>query len=471
VGTINRRKFLDCLAGSLGASAVLDMNTAAGAEAPAPGGTRKPNFVVLFADDMGYGDWTRGGHPTIRTSNLNRMAEEGVHLTQFYSGNPVCSPSRSALLTGRNAIRTGVVHVFFPGNGRGMSPKEITIAEQLKPLGYTSACIGKWHLGSTPEYRPLRQGFDYYYGILYSNDMYNPDIFRNDERIEHPTDQTTLTKRYTEEAVSFIERSKDRPFFLYLPYTMPHVPISASEKFRGTARRGLYGDVIQEIDWSAGQILDTLKRLKLDTNTLVFFTSDNGPWMTQNQNGGSAGMLRGAKGDTWEGGMREPAVAWWPGRLPAGKICTEVGSVLDFFPTFSALAGAMMPKDRPYDGIDLMPSLQGKAAPERTIFFYYEQKLRAVRKGKWKLHFSFYDHTRGGYTNAENWMTPDRPFLFDLDSDPSERFDLAAKNPEIVKDLRETARRYEEEIERLGENRDLRNWFRDEWPTAPRKGD
>jgi arylsulfatase A-like enzyme len=352
-----------------------------------------------------------------------------------------------------------------------MSPKEITIAEQLKPLGYTSACIGKWHLGSTPEYRPLRQGFDYYYGILYSNDMYNPDIFRNDERIEHPTDQTTLTKRYTEEAVSFIERSKDRPFFLYLPYTMPHVPISASEKFRGTARRGLYGDVIQEIDWSAGQILDTLKRLKLDTNTLVFFTSDNGPWMTQNQNGGSAGMLRGAKGDTWEGGMREPAVAWWPGRLPAGKICTEVGSVLDFFPTFSALAGAMMPKDRPYDGIDLMPSLQGKAAPERTIFFYYEQKLRAVRKGKWKLHFSFYDHTRGGYTNAENWMTPDRPFLFDLDSDPSERFDLAAKNPEIVKDLRETARRYEEEIERLGENRDLRNWFRDEWPTAPRKGD
>ncbi len=467
---MNRREFLDCLAGSVGAAA-LGMSTAENAGAQTLGKTRKPNFIVLFADDMGYGDWTRGGHPTIRTPNLNRMADEGVHLTQFYSGNPVCSPSRSALLTGRNAIRTGVVRVFFPGNGRGMSPNEITIAEQLKPLGYTSACIGKWHLGSTPEYRPLRQGFDYYYGILYSNDMYNPDIFRNDERIEHPTDQTTLTKRYTEEAISFIEGSKDKPFFLYLPYSMPHVPIFASEKFLGTTRRGLYGDVIEEIDWSVGQILDTLKRLDLDTNTLVFFTSDNGPWITQNQNGGSSGLLRGAKGDTWEGGMREPTVAWWPGRLPAGQICTEVGSVLDFFPTFSALAGARMPEDRPFDGVNLMPAMEGKTAPERTIFYYFEHKLRAVRKGKWKLHFSFYDHDRGGYANPKHWMTPDRPLLFDLDNDPSERFDLAAQNPDIVRDLTGTARKYEEEIERNGENRDLLDWFRDEWPTAPRRGD
>jgi arylsulfatase A len=419
----------------------------------------KLNFVILFADDMGYGDWNRGGHPTIKTPNMNKMADEGIQLTQFYSGNPVCSPSRSALLTGRNCIRTGVINVFFPNNDMGMSQKEITIAEALKPFGYATACIGKWHLGDRPEYRPLRQGFDYYYGLLYSNDMTNPDIYRNDEMIEHPTDQTTLTKRYTAEAIKFIKEHKNEPFFVYLPYTFPHIPLFASEDFLDTSIRGLFGDTVQELDWSVCQINQTLEQLGLSENTLVIFTSDNGPWITQNQNGGSAGLLRGAKGDTWEGGMREPFIAKWPGHIPAGTISMEVASTLDFFPTIIKLAGGKLPDDRPLDGVDIMHVLEGKKMPERTIFYYSAQHLDAVRKGKWKLHFRYYDHSKGGYVVAANWVTPEKPLLFDLNADPSERFNIADKNPEIVEDLKATAAQYQEEIEKNAENKDLIDWF------------
>ncbi|MFH1741333.1 MAG: sulfatase [bacterium] len=470
----DRRHFMRTMGYGMGALTTAPLLRGSNAFA----GRSKPNFVILFADDMGYGDWNRGGNPTIRTPNLNRMADEGVQMTQFYSANPVCSPSRSALLTGRNPIRTGVVHVFFPGNGRGMSLDEITIAEALKPFGYTSACIGKWHLGSTYEYRPLRQGFDYYYGLLYSNDMYNPDIFRNDERIEHPTDQTTLTKRYTEEAISFIERSKDQPFFLYVPYTMPHIPLYASEKFLNTSKRGLFGDVIEEIDWSVGQICDTIDRLGLCENTLVMFTSDNGPWMTQFQRGGTAGQLRGAKGDTWEGGMREPFIARWPGHLPAGTVSTEVGSTLDFLPTCVTLAGGKIPRDRPIDGINLIPILEGKESPERTIFYYMYssegEHLRAVRKGKWKLHLSYseqnyYDLEAEKYDRK--WITPEQPLLLDLEADPSERFNLADKNPEIIRELTQVAEKYKEEVRKKGENQDLLDWFVKEWPDAPKKGE
>ncbi len=461
--SIKRRDFLsDVSALSIGA-ATLPLLNAGCSKTETPEGKsakKKPNFVILFADDMGYGDWTRGGHPTIRTPNLNRMADEGVQMTQFYSGNPVCSASRSALLTGRNNIRTGVLHVFFPQNDRGMSTAEITIADALKPLGYNTACIGKWHLGHTYEYRPVRQGFDYYYGILYSNDMKDPDIYRNDEMIEHPSDQTTLTKRYTEEAVRFIEKSKDNPFFLYLPYTFPHIPLFASEKFLNTSRRALYGDVIEEIDWSVGQILDTLKRLGLDDNTLVFFTSDNGPWMTKDIRGGTAASLRGAKGDTFEGGMREPGIAWWPGRLPAGQVNMNMGSVLDFFPTCVELAGGTVPTDRPYDGINLMPILEGRESPERIIYYYRHQYLCAVRKGKWKLHFRYLDHPGREYTYSnKSWIDADTPMLYDLEVDPSERFDLAEEHPEIVKELTAIAENYKAEIERNGENRDLAEWF------------
>ena len=421
---------------------------------------KKPNFVILFADDMGYGDWNRGGNPTIRTPNMNRMADEGVQMTQFDSGNPVCSPSRSALLTGRNCIRIGVTFVFFPGNDMGMSPDEITIADALKPLGYATACIGKWHLGDEYKYRAMRQGFDYYYGIPYSNDMKNPDLYRNDERIEFPADQSTLTRRYTEEAVRFIEQNKEQPFFVYLPYTFPHVPLYASDKFLGTSKRGLFGDVIEEIDWSVGQINGTLDRLGLSENTLVIFTSDNGPWHIMKQRGGTSGLLRGAKGDTWEGGMREPFIARLPGRIPAGTISMEAGSVLDFLPTCVTLAGGKVPDDRPIDGVDLMPVLEGKKGRERTIYYYSNDNLNAVRKGKWKLHFTYYDHSRGGYRNRKHWVTPEVPLLYDLHADPSERFDIAAEHPEIVRELTETAQRYKDEIERNGENRDLIEWFR-----------
>jgi arylsulfatase A len=341
-----------------------------------------------------------------------------------------------------------------------MSPNEITIADALKPLGYATACIGKWHLGDRYEYRPLRQGFDYYYGILYSNDMENPDIYRNDEIIEHPTDQKTLTKRYTEEAVKFIEKQKDRPFFVYLPYTFPHIPLYASEKFQDTSIRGLFGDVVEELDWSVGQINKTLDKLGLSDNTLVIFTSDNGPWITQNQNGGTAGLLRGAKGDTWEGGMREPFIARWPGRIRPGTILTQVASVLDFLPTLVALAGGKLPDDRPIDGINMMLALEGGNLPERTIFFYSAERLNAVRKGKWKLHYRYYDHSKGGYLNPRNWVIPKKPLLFDVHADPSERFDLADKFPEIVRDLEETASQYQKEIEQKGENRDLIKWFK-----------
>jgi len=457
---IDRREFLSAFGRSaLGTVIGGSLLNAGCAFAQGPS-QKKPNFVLLFADDMGYGDWNRGGHPTILTPNMNKMANEGVQFTQFYSGNPVCSPSRSALLTGRNCIRTGVINVFFPNNDMGMSQEEITIAEALKSLGYATACVGKWHLGDGFEYRPLRQGFDCYYGILYSNDMENPDIYRNDEVIEHPSDQKTLTKRYTEEAVKFIEENRDRPFFVYLPYTFPHVPLYASDKFINTSARGLYGDVIEELDWSVGQINQTLERLSLAENTLVIFTSDNGPCITQNERGGTAGLLRGAKGDTWEGGMREPFIAKWPGRIPAGRISTQVASVLDFFPTLVTLAGGEIPIDRPIDGVNIMPALEGKEMPERTIFYYSSDHLDAVRKGKWKIHFRYYDHSKGGYVVARNWVTPDKPLLFDLHADPSERFDVAAKYPDVVRDLKETAQKYKKEIEQNGENKDLIEWFK-----------
>ncbi|MFC1537215.1 sulfatase [Gemmatimonadota bacterium] len=464
---LSRRKFIRnaaTLGAGLATGSVLESGCVP--KPPVPAWDRPPNVVILFADDMGYGDWEFGGHPTIRTPNMKRMADQGVRLTQFYSGNPVCSPSRSALLTGRNCIRTGVTHVFFPSDTTGMSTSEITIADALKPLGYSTACIGKWHLGCTQEYRPLRQGFDYYYGILYSNDMKKADLWRNDEMIEQPADQTTLTRRYTEEAVSFMEREKDNPFLVYLPYTFPHVPLFASDKFLGTSRRGLYGDVIQEIDWSVGRILDSLDSLGLSENTLVMFTSDNGPWMSQKLHGGNAGMLRGAKGDTWEGGMREPFIARWPGKLPQGMVGSAVGSVLDFLPTIVNLAGGKVPDDRPIDGIDLMPTLEGKARSERTVYYYERQHLNAVRHGKWKLHFRYYDHSKGGYQRIQNWTVPEQPLLFDLEEDPGERFDLAAEQPQVVSRLVALADRYKAEIERLGENRELLDWFNNDSRTA-----
>ncbi|HKK11864.1 MAG TPA: sulfatase, partial [Flavobacteriaceae bacterium] len=281
-----------------------------------------PNIIIIFVDDMGYGDLGCYGHPTIRTPQLDKMADEGMRFTQFYVAAAVCTPSRAGLLTGRYPVRTGLVEgimrrdVLFPNDDNGLSPNEVTIAEVLKQKNYATMAIGKWHLGDLPKYLPTIQGFDSYYGIPYSNDMdyvpakdgkpgyWNVPLMRNEKIIERPAEQHTLTQRYTKEAIKFIEDNKSRPFFLYLAHSMPHIPIYASSDFEGKSRRGLYGDVVEELDWSTGEILKTLRNLKLDKNTLVIFTSDNGPWLVQKQNGGSAGLLKEGKKTTWEGGMR-----------------------------------------------------------------------------------------------------------------------------------------------------------------------
>lgn len=310
--------------------------------------SEQPNIVIIFTDDLGYGDVGVYGHPTIRTPNLDRMAEEGMKFTQFYSGAPVCTPSRAALLTGRLPVRNGMMskelRVLFPFSAKGLAPEEITIAEALKDKGYATAAIGKWHLGQESPYLPTDQGFDSYFGIPYSNDMNHSGmppipLMQGEKIIEQPADQRTLTKRYTEHSLSFIQKNKDRPFFLYLAHTFPHIPLYASDEFRGASSRGLYGDVVEEIDWSTGQILNELKKQGLAKNTLVFFTSDNGPWLTEKQEGGSAGLLRNGKGTTWEGGMREPAIAWWPGTIQPGQVSQSLATTMDLFTTSLELAG------------------------------------------------------------------------------------------------------------------------------------
>jgi arylsulfatase A-like enzyme len=419
------------------------------------GEPKRPNFVILFADDLGYGDLSCYGHPTIRTPQLDRMAAEGIRFTQFYSAAPVCTPSRAALLTGRYPVRSGLCGnrgVLFPDSNGGIQDEEITLAEALREAGYRTACVGKWHLGHQPQFLPTRHGFDSYFGIPYSNDMGSDrsigklrgwpptPLLRNEQRMEQDPDQRLLTQRYTEEALAFIRaatrpENKERPFFLYLAHTMPHVPLAASDRFAGKSPRGLYGDVVEEIDWSTGQILQALRESGLAMRTLVFFTSDNGPWLAQKTAGGSAGLLREGKGSTWEGGMREPGIAWWPGHVPSGVVSTALASTLELFPTLLALAGRPLPTDRPLDGYDLSDTLLKGADSSRQAFFYYRgQELTAVRKGPWKLHFK----TQAGYGQKE----PDvhePPLLFQIEHDPGERFNVAADHPDVVADLRRTA--------------------------------
>jgi arylsulfatase A len=419
--------------------------------APAPG-AQPPNLVILFADDLGWGDLGCYGHPTIRTPCLDRMAAEGMRFTQFYAAAPVCTPSRAAILTGRLPIRTGLCgprRVLFPDSAGGIPDEEVTLAEALKARGYRTGCIGKWHLGHLPRYLPARHGFDEYFGLPYSNDMGNAKagyppvpLIRGDQAIEQPVVQETLTPRYAAEAVRFIEESGDRPFFLYVAWTYPHVPLHASDRFRGKSLRGLYGDVVEELDRGCGEILAALRRRGLDRKTLAVFSSDNGPWLTQRLVGGSAGLLREGKGSTWEGGMRVPGIAWWPGRVPAGVPTACVASTMDLFPTFLALAGGEAPRDRTIDGRDISPILLGKGDLSPTPYFFYrDARLAAVRKGPWKAHI----FTQPGY-GAEKPEEHDPPLLFHLERDPSERFDVAKENPEVVKDLLEDIRRHREGV-------------------------
>ena len=420
----------------------LALTTAAGRPAQAQK-QRPPNFVIIFCDDLGYGDLSCYGAEKIKTPNLDQMAREGVKFTDFYVTASVCTPSRASLLTGRYQVRSGLTRVLFPFSKTGIEAQEITLAEALKERGYATACIGKWHLGHLPPFLPTRHGFDYYYGIPYSNDMHSKrrgdppiPLMRNEEIIEQPAVQETLTERYTAEAIRFIREHKDEPFFVYLPHTMPHVPLYASQRFRGTSARGLYGDVVETIDWGVGEILKALRQEGLAENTLVIFTSDNGPWLIKKENGGSAGPLRAGKGTVYEGGVREPFIAWWPGTIPAGRVCKQPAISMDLFPTFLKLAGGRPSRERRLDGRNILGLLtgEGRRRGETEFFFYRGQQLGAMRSGKWKLHLP------GRVRNQ------DRPAeLYDLKADLGERTNLAKQRPKLLERLLARAREFDAE--------------------------
>ncbi|MBM3871486.1 MAG: sulfatase [Verrucomicrobia bacterium] len=414
----------------------------------------RPNIVIIFADDLGWGDLGCYGHPNIRTPHLDRMAAEGMRFTEFYSAAEVCTPSRAALLTGRYPIRSGMCHDQFRvlrSRSLGQLPdSEITLAEALKAKGYATGCIGKWHLGVpqfNPGGHPRRHGFDFYFGLPHSNDMdptpvapkgagrlaeqkaewWNAPLYRDDQIIERPADQTTLTHRYTDEAVKFIRSNKTKPFFLYFPHTFPHTPLFASKNFFGKSPRGIYGDVVEELDASVGRVLETLRTEKLAENTLVFFTSDNGPWLIMNQQGGSAGLLREGKGSTWEGGMRVPGIAWWPGRIKP-TVQRTMACTMDLFTTSLKLAGAQMPADRPIDGLDIRPLLFGTGTVQRDAYFFYRgTRLMAARVGDFKAHFM----TQAAYGQPKH-EDHNPPLLFNLKVDASETFNVTTNHPAVL---------------------------------------
>ena len=425
---------------------------------------QSPNVIIIFTDDLGYGDLGVYGHPTIKTPHLDRMAQEGTKFTQFYVAASVCTPSRAAILTGKYPIRTGMVEgiipgrVLFPNSNTGLAQSHVTIAEVLKQNSYATKAVGKWHLGHLPEYLPINQGFDEYYGIPYSNDMdyvtggekkspyWNVPLMRDTKIIERPAEQTTLTKRYTEESIKFIEKNREKLFFLYLAHTMPHIPLFASDDFTGKSRRGLYGDVVEEIDWSVGKILNTLKELDLDENTLVIFTSDNGPWLVQDEDGGSAGLLREGKGTTWEGGMRVPMLAWWPGKIPANRVSEDLFTSLDVLPTIAKLTKSPMPEED-IDGIDMSSVLFERKPSEREFFaFYRGDKLFAIRYGPWKAHFI----TQTAYP-AGPLKRHSPPLLYHLEKDPSEKYNVSEDNPEIIGKIEELRKAHNKKLNLVSE--------------------
>lgn len=395
---------------------------------------QQPNFIIIMADDLGYGDLGVYGSQLIKTPNLDRMALEGARLDSFYSSANVCTAARGGLLTGRYPIRLDLVSdVARPTNDVHLAAEEISIAEALKPLGYKTALFGKWHLGSRLEWSPLTQGFDEYFGVLHSNDMTPLELYRQDQMIENPVNQNTLTERYTNEAIRFIENNQDDPFFLYMPHTFPHVPLYVSNRFSGQSDAGLYGDVVETIDWSVGEVLATLERLGLDENTIVIFTSDNGPWFE-----GSSGPFRDRKGSSWEGGQRVPFIAKWAGTIPGGLVSNEPAMNIDIFPTLVKLAGGDLPTDRPIDGKDILPMLtEGAASPHEALYLFDSDRIAGVRSGQWKLVVETrYRAAVPSFDNPDSYYGPNG-LLFDVQLDPSETYSYTREFPEVVEQMRE----------------------------------
>jgi len=425
---------------------------------------RPPNVVIMFMDDMGYADIGPFGAKGYPTPHLDRMAEEGRKFTDFYVTQAVCSASRAGLLTGCYNVRVGILGALGPKSTIGINPKEVTIAEICKQKGYATACYGKWHLGHLKKFLPMQHGFDDYFGLPYSNDMwpYHPGVLHlpmkervkrwpnlpliDGNEVVNPAvtgkDQEQLTTQYTERAVSFIEKNKEKPFFVYIPHSMVHVPLYVSDKFKGKSKAGLFGDVMMEVDWSVGQIMKALRRHNLEKDTLFVFTSDNGPWLNYGDHAGSAAPLREGKGTMFDGGCKEPTLAWWPGTIPANSVCREPAMTIDLLPTIAGLIGAELPKHR-IDGKDIRPLFTDDEAksPQEAYYMYYGNQLQAVRQGKWKLHFPHGYRTMAGkpggtggiptrYSQAKIGLS-----LFDLEKDVGESKDLSKEHPDVVKRL------------------------------------
>lgn len=424
---------------------------------------KPPNIVLIFADDLGYADLGCFGSTKIRTPNIDSLAREGIKLTNFHVPQAVCSASRAALLSGCYPNRVGILGALGPNSKNGIKDAENLLPEYLKALGYTTAVFGKWHLGDSAQYSPLRHGFDTYFGLPYSNDMwpnhptaknFPPLPLRQDDKVlELNPDQSKLTGWYTDRGVKFIEANKDKPFFLYIPHSMPHVPLYASEKFKGKSNQGLYGDVIEEIDASVGTILETLKKHSLDKNTLVIFTSDNGPWLSYGNHGGSKGMLREGKGTEFEGGVRVPFVARWPGKIPASTTSNEPTMTIDLLPTLVGYAGGVVKTEPKIDGKNISEIIEAKPnakSPQEAYYFYWGDALHAVTSGKWKLHFPHpYLHIIEGGSDGKPGKGETRKIelsLFDLDADITESKNVADQNPDVVKKLQILGDKIREEL-------------------------
>jgi uncharacterized sulfatase len=405
-----------------------------------------PNIILVMADDLGYGDLGINGSGLVQTPHLDQMAEEGVRLTSFFSSANVCTPSRAGLLTGRYAIRMGLAHgVIFPRDQHGIPVEEVTLAEALREVGYRTACIGKWHLGHVEPHWPTSNGFDYYYGLPYSNDMLPLALYRGKEKVEEPVNQSTLTERYTEEAIRFIEENRDNPFFIYLPHTMPHIPLFVSDRFSGQSQGGLYGDIIETIDWSMGQILEALRRRNLDQRTIVIFTSDNGPWYE-----GSSGAFRDRKGSSWEGGYRVPFIARWPGHIPPGTVSNAIAMGIDVFPTLTRLAGWQAPDSHLLDGRDFWAVLIGSQfSPHEVLYFFTNNEIAAVRTQRWKLVVSSFYRSGHGYFDRKNRRFGPYWLLFDMERDPGERYSLAVENSRVLERMRDLLQKGRGELESL----------------------